>query len=162
MVYLGLYTAAVLFLSGLLGWLMHFGITPFITSKRTLNKSAMAQSCPRKFIGDRNPATAIFWGILATIFAALLTGFKGLQFWAVWFCHDKISAAYTGSHSWSTFHFAVVLFLVSGTNAAAAALLSKYLFAEKRSLRLRAITVAGVLLASLLISAENFGLHVGW
>ncbi len=163
LMFLGIYLVAVAFVSGFVGWLLQFVLTPLLPV-RAQDADAVTVVQPLSDsgsfrIGGVRMALAAY-GAGATIFGAVVSGLSGIQFWCVWFAYDRVHRATTGFHTWSSFHSLFLLLLVCALNAAGSAVLARRITSPTTTARLVAIVILGIQLSTLALSVNIFGLRI--
>jgi hypothetical protein len=163
MAFLAIYLVVVAFISAMVGWLLQFVIVPLLPVHRRgdLNCGTVVRP-PRHqtpwLVGDVSLGLGAF-GIGTTVFGAVLTGLNGIQFWSIWFVWDQIDHALTGSHGWSSFNSILLLLIICLLNMIVSTLLARGINSPIMKVRLKAMAVLAVQLATVTISAETFGLQ---
>jgi len=161
-VFIGIYTGALGFVSACAGWLLHFMVTPLLRHSARPDSPALLTQSGNGAVVTAQPAVQLLlaaYGGGAAVFGAALTGLNGLQFWGVWFIYDQINHAQTGAHSWSTFHSLVLLVVICFLNTIFSTVLACRISSPHLKVRLPALLALGFQLATLAISARTFGLE---
>jgi hypothetical protein len=153
----------VAFVSAVLGWLLQFLVAPLIPfrTQAGVGSGVVLQPPYRSGsaqIGMVRMVLAAYGGGAAT-FGAVVSGLNGVQFWCLWFVYDQAHRALTGFHSWSSLHSMLVFLVVCCLNAAGSAFLARKISSPVLRVRLGALAILGLQLATLILAADIFGLR---
>ncbi len=163
LLFLLLFFLAVAGASAFLGWMLQFLLTPLLPlqAQGNLDEGAVLPP-PIASMSSRIGIVRVLlagYGAGAAVFGAVVSGMNGIQFWCIWSVYDQAHRALTGFHTWSSFHDLILLSLVCYLNAAGSALLASRLTSPRLNVRLTALAILGIQLATLALSVEIFGLR---
>lgn len=162
--FIGIFVAAVAFISGLVGWLLQFLLTPLLPLRADQDLGAVVVIKPPSDSGSSRNAVVLMvlaaYGVGATVFGAGISGLSGIQFWCVWFAYDQAHRAATGFHTWSSSHSLFLLLIVCLLNAVGSALLARRITSPKASVRLVGIVILGIQFSTLALPAGTLGLEM--
>jgi hypothetical protein len=157
----GFLLVAVLFVSACVGWLLQFLLLPLLPP-RAIRRTVvfpMPETSVWPRIGIIRLVLAAY-GAAAAVFGAIVSGLSGLQFWLLWFLYDHTHQALTGSHTWSSFHSVLLLLTACCLNAVLSSLLARRINSAELSVRLTALMLLVLQMATLALSSNILDLQM--